>query len=57
MATLQEQIAEKFLQKLASAGDVDADKIARLRELLARKKKIKPDDCFGLFPRGFFSIL
>jgi predicted transcriptional regulator len=35
MATLQQQIAEKFLAKLAEAKEVDAAKIEQLRALLA----------------------
>jgi hypothetical protein len=44
MATLQQQIAEKFLAKLAESKDVDAGKIEQLKELLADTKKLKADD-------------
>jgi hypothetical protein len=35
MATLQQQIAEKFLKKLAESKDVDGGKIEQLKTLLA----------------------
>lgn len=49
MATLQQQIAEKFLAKLTASGDVDAEKIAKLRELMAGSKKIKAEDIVQIF--------
>jgi len=49
MPTLQEQIAEKFLAKLAESNDVDADKIDQLRTLLANSKKPKADDFVKIF--------
>lgn len=39
MVTLQQQIAEKFLQKLSESKDVDAGQIAQLRKLLLAGKK------------------
>src|SRR5437870_280778 len=39
MATLQQQIADKFLAKLADSKDVDAEKLAQLRALFAGGKK------------------
>ena len=49
MATLQQQIAEKFLAKLAESKDVDAEKIDQLRILLADSKKLKADDFVRIF--------
>lgn len=49
MATLQQQIAEKFLAKLAESKDVDAERIDQLRKLLADSKKLKADDLVKLF--------
>lgn len=49
MATLQQQIAEKFLAKLAESKDVDAEKIGQLRTLLANSKKPKADELAKIF--------
>jgi hypothetical protein len=49
MPTLQQQIAEKFLAKLAESKDVDAQKIDQLRKLLADSKKVKADDFVKIF--------
>jgi hypothetical protein len=49
MPTLQEQIAEKFLAKLANSKDFDAEKIDQLRALLANSKKPKADDFVKIF--------
>jgi hypothetical protein len=49
MATLQQQIAEKFLAKLAESKDVDAGKIEQLKKLLADTKKLKADDFVKVF--------
>jgi hypothetical protein len=49
MATLQQQIAEKFLAKLAERGDLDAEKIEALRALLASGKKPKADELVNIF--------
>jgi hypothetical protein len=49
MPTLQEQIAEKFLAKLADSKDVDAEKIDQLRTLLANSKKPKAHDLVKIF--------
>lgn len=48
MPTLQEQIAEKFLAKLAESK-IDAEKIDQLRTLLANSKKPKADDFVKIF--------
>lgn len=49
MATLQQQIVEKFLTKLAESKDVDAEKIDQLRSLLAESKKLKAEDLVKVF--------
>jgi hypothetical protein len=49
MATLQRLIAEKFLAKLAESKDVRAEKVERLRDLLADGTKIKADDLVRAF--------
>jgi hypothetical protein len=49
MATLPQQIAEKFLTKLTESKDVDTDKIEQLRGLLADSKKLKTDDVVKIF--------
>jgi hypothetical protein len=51
MATLQRLIADKFLAKLAENKDVDAEKVERLRDLLADGKKIKAEDLVSAFSR------
>jgi hypothetical protein len=52
MVTLQQQIAEKFLTKLAESNRVDAEIIDRLRGLLADNKKLKADDLVKIFSRS-----
>jgi predicted transcriptional regulator len=49
MATLQQQIAGKFLAKLAESKKVDADKIDQLRALLADSKKLKAEEFVEVF--------
>ena len=49
MPTLQEQITEKFLAKLADSKDVDAEKIDQLRTLLSSSKRPKADDFDRVF--------
>ncbi len=49
MATLQQQIAEKFLAKLAHAEGYDKKKISAIRALLASGKKLKADDLVRVF--------
>lgn len=49
MATLQQQIAAKFLAKLAESKDVDPGTIEKLRSLLADIKKVKAEDFAKLF--------
>lgn len=50
MATLQQQIAEKFLAKLAQSKAVGAEKLDQLRTMLAADgKKLKADDFVKIF--------
>jgi hypothetical protein len=49
MATLQQQIAEKFLSNLAKSKKVYAEKIEQLRNLLASSKKAKAEDFIKIF--------
>ena len=49
VATLQQQIAEKFLAKLAGSDGFDAAKIEQLRGLLTRGKKPKADELVAVF--------
>jgi hypothetical protein len=49
MPTLQQQIAEKFLAKLAGSKDVDADKVDQLRAVLAGNRKVKAEDFVKIF--------
>ncbi|MGA2611319.1 MAG: hypothetical protein ABSH01_28055 [Terriglobia bacterium] len=52
MATLHQQIAEKFLAKLADTKCVDAEKIEKLRALLADSKKLKADEFVKVFSQS-----
>jgi hypothetical protein len=49
MPTLEQQIGEKFLNKLAETGEVDAAKIDKLRVLLSDNKRVKPEDFIKIF--------
>ena len=49
MPTLQQQIAEKFLAKLAESKDVHSETIDQLRTLLAAGKKPKADEIVKVF--------
>jgi hypothetical protein len=49
MVTLRQQIAEKFLAKLADREDFDAEKVEQLRSMFANGKKPKPDDLVQIF--------
>ncbi len=49
MASLQQQIAEKFLAALTESEGVDAEKINQLRQLLTRGKKPKADEFVRVF--------
>ena len=49
MATLQQQIAEKFLARLAESKVVGPEKVAQLGDLFAAGKKLKVDDLVKVF--------
>ena len=49
MATLQQKIAETFLAKLADAAEIDANKLAQIKALLAAERKPKVDDFVKVF--------
>ena len=49
MPTLQQQVADKFLARLAESGALDAERIEQLRTLLTGPKKVKADDLVKLF--------
>jgi hypothetical protein len=49
MATLYQQIADKFLAKLAESKDADEERIDQLRVLLADGKKVKSEDFVKIF--------
>ena len=49
MATIQQQIAEKFLAKLTESKNVDPEKIEQLRTLLADSKKPKAEEFVRIF--------
>lgn len=49
MPTLQQQIAEKFLAKVAESKDLHSESINQLRILLAARKKPKADDIVKIF--------
>ena len=49
MASLQQQIADKFLAALAQRKDIDADTAVELRKLLSRGKNPKADEFIGIF--------
>lgn len=54
MATLQQQIVEKFLLGLAEADGWDAARISKMQELLTAEKSPKADDFITVFsmPQG-----
>jgi hypothetical protein len=49
MPTLQQKIAETFLAKLGDAKEIDADKLAQIKALLASEKKLKVEDFVKVF--------
>ena len=49
MATLQKQIADKFLEKLAHVNEVDAAQLDELKDLFSVDKKIKTEDLVRIF--------
>lgn len=52
MATLHQQIAEKFLAKLVGSKEIDAGQIERLRVLLADSKKLKAEEFVTIFTQS-----
>ena len=49
MATLPQQIAEKFLVKLSESSDIDAQMIEELRSLFAAESKLRAADLVKVF--------
>ena len=49
MATLQKQIADRFLEKLEHVKEVDVLQLDELRNLLSGDKKIKVEDLVRIF--------
>jgi hypothetical protein len=49
MATLQQQITDKFLAKLSESKHVDADLIEHLRSVLSDTKRLRGDDLAKIF--------
>jgi hypothetical protein len=49
MATLQQQIADKFLKQLMESKEVSSEKIERLRAALSAAKTPKADDFLRIF--------
>ncbi len=54
MPTLQKQIADKFLERLAHSKEVDAAQLNELKILFLGDKKIKVEDLVKVFslPHG-----
>jgi hypothetical protein len=52
MATLHQQIVEKFLVQLTASKKMDDAKIDKLRTLLKEKKKPKVDDLVAIFSQA-----
>jgi hypothetical protein len=49
MPTLQQQVADKFLARLAESTEVSAEKIEKIRSALSAAKKLKADDFVKIF--------
>jgi hypothetical protein len=49
MPTLQQQVADKFVERLSESGALDTERVDQLRTLLTNNKKIKADDLVKLF--------
>jgi hypothetical protein len=49
MPTIQQQINEKFLEKLSQRDDVAPGIIEQLQSLLSGESKLKPDDLAKIF--------
>ena len=56
MPTLQQQISEKFLSKLAGCGEVDAAKIEKLRVLLSENKRFNINNKNLYIFSSFFNL-
>jgi hypothetical protein len=48
VATLQDDIADRFLRKLSESKHFDAERLAQLKQLLAKGEKLKADDLVKL---------
>lgn len=49
MATLQQTIAERFLDKLTETKGISPEKLDQLRTLLAETKRPKPEEFVEIF--------
>jgi hypothetical protein len=49
MPTLQQKIAQRFVETLAQSEDANPEQIKQLRELLSDPKKLKADNFVKLF--------
>jgi hypothetical protein len=49
VATLQQNVAEKFLAKLKDGKSLDDEKVEQLRKLLTDSKKPKAEDFIKIF--------
>ena len=49
MPTLQQKIAETFLEKLGDAKEIDAAKLTQIKALLSSEKKPKAEDFVKVF--------
>lgn len=49
MPTLQQQVTEKFLTRLAKTDTLEPERIEELRTLLASGKKVKAEELVKLF--------
>jgi len=49
MPTLQQQVTEKFLTRLAETDTLEPERIEELRTLLASGKKVKAEELVKLF--------
>jgi hypothetical protein len=49
MPTLQQQIAEKFLETLSESKEIDPEKIDQLRNVLVNNKKPRAEDFVRIF--------
>lgn len=47
--TIQQQVAEKFLAKLAETATLEPDRIEQFRVLLSSGKKVKAEELVKLF--------